>query len=144
MPATSGQFVVAPHERYTIPEALSLPDETRKCAPMACFWAALRAGTMATMSLPLDRRDGRLLRGLLVAYVVLLVAAAGFFRYFALEGGMPMNADRAIFWAINSITCTGFRLGTNSLAEFSRVGIAGVFVLFVRPFADLGKKLRKP
>lgn len=65
----------------------------------------------------------------LALYAAVLIAGIAFLRYFALSTALPMNLDRAVFWGVNALTCTGFRLSTNGLQDFSAAGLIGVQIL---------------
>lgn len=64
----------------------------------------------------------------LMLYAAVLVAAILYFRQFALGTALPMNYDRSIFWAINALTCTGFRVTPNGLVDFATAGRIGVYL----------------
>ncbi|GEM_PF-7019922 len=78
-----------------------------------------------------NARDDALLQYLFCAYLALIPAGTLFFRFGALESGATMTFDRAVFWSANALTCTGFHLQPNSLADFSTTGQIGVFLLML-------------
>lgn len=73
-----------------------------------------------------DERFGVVLAG---AYLAALIGGTLLLRFTGLESGGLMTWDRAIFWSVNALTCTGFRLSPNGLADFSSPGTLTVFGL---------------
>src|SRR5512145_3154731 len=77
-----------------------------------------------------DPADDALLQYLFSAYLALIPSGTLFLRFCGLESG-AMTFDRALFWTANALTCTGFRLQPNNLADFSTAGHVGVFILML-------------
>ena len=75
-----------------------------------------------------DQGDG-IVGTLFTVYGIALLIGALLLRFAGLDSGLPMNFDRAVFWAANSITCTGFQALPNGLPEFSWAGLITVYGL---------------
>ena len=71
------------------------------------------------------------LRALFALFFGLIGLGTLYLRYLALDTGLKMNLDRSIFWSINALTLTGFRLSPNGLSDFSPAGIVGLYVLML-------------
>ena len=84
-----------------------------------------RPGALA----PLRDGDRALLSCLIWIYLALIPTGTLLLRHGALQSGQIMNFDRAVFWALNALTGTGFRLSPNGLGEFSLFGQVTVFAL---------------
>ena len=82
-----------------------------------------------SVEMPDPSADRRLLTGLLAVYLGLIPAGVILLRYLALESGLAMNLDRAVFWTLNALTGTGFALFPNGLEDFSPAGQGIVFGL---------------
>lgn len=87
----------------------------------------MTAGTAATLDT--QSSDDGFLHILFSAYLTLIPAGTLLLRYTALQSGLPMNVDRALFHTLNALTCTGFRASPYAVADFSTLGILGVYLL---------------
>ena len=75
--------------------------------------------------------DRRFLHTLFFGYALLIPIATLFFRYGTLASGLTMTIDRALFWTLNSLTCTGFRASVHGLEDMTTAGHIGTLVLML-------------